>query len=100
MEEFIKAITFLSKFVDKNCAYPISCDHDVLYVLCVNFDNMTADDVRELDKLGFRVGHDDDYGNKTLKETVLTTITDEQWQRIKGLGILTNCVHSFQWGSC
>ena len=32
MEEFIKAITFLSKFVDKNRKFPISCEHDVLYV--------------------------------------------------------------------
>lgn len=99
MEEFIKAIMFLAKFVDKNCKYPISCKDHVLYVLCVNFDNMTADDVRKLDELGFAVGHEDDYGEKTLQETVLSTITDKQWQRIKGLGILTNCVHSFKWGS-
>lgn len=29
-----------------------------------------------------------------------TPITDEQWQKIKDLGILTGCVHSFRWGSC
>lgn len=100
MEEFIKAITFLSKFIDKNRKYPISCEHDVLYVWGVNFDNMTAEDVRKLDELGFGVGHDDDYGSETLQETAWTTITDEQWQKIKDLGILTDCVHSFRFGSC
>jgi len=100
MEEFIKAITFLSKFIDRNRKYPISCEHDVLYVYGVNFDNMTAEDVRKLDELGFGVGHDDDYCSEALKETAWTTVTDEQWQKIKGLGILTGCVHSFRWGSC
>lgn len=100
MEEFIKAITFLSKFVDKNRKFPISCEHDVLNIWGVNFDNMTADDVRTLVELGFGVGQDDDYDSETLQETEWTTITDEQWQKIKDLGILTDCVHSFKWGSC
>lgn len=100
MEEFIKALSFLSQFVDKTKKYPVHCGHEVLYIYGVQFDSMTAEDVRKLDELGFGVGHDDDYSSETLQETVWTTITDEQWQKIKGLGILTGCVHSFKWGSC
>lgn len=100
MEEFIKALVFLSKFVDKQKKYPVHCEYEVLYVYGVRFDSMTADDVRKLDELGFGVGHDDDYVSEALQETSWTNITDEQWQKIKDLGILTDCVHSFKWGSC
>ena len=95
MEEFIKAITFLSKFIDKNRKYPISCEHDVLYVWGVNFDNMTADDVRTLDGLGFAIGSDDDF-DESLN---LASISDAEWQKIKTSGV-SKCVHSYLWGSC
>lgn len=95
MEEFIKAITFLSKFVDKNRMYPISCEHDVLNIWGVNFDIMTADDVHELNKLGFEMG----LGNDIDKSPNWASITEDEWQKIKMSGI-SRCVHSYLWGSC
>lgn len=95
MEEFIKAITFLSKFIDRNLKFPISCEHDVLYVWGVKFDNMTADDVRTLDSFGFGIGSDDDFDETPN----WTSISEAQWQEIKTSGV-SNCVHSYMWGSC
>ena len=97
MEEFIKAKTFLSKFVDKNRKYPISCEHDVLNIWGVNFDNMTADDVRKLSELGFEMGLGDDF--ETNETPNWASISDAEWQKIKTSGI-TECVHSYLWGSC
>jgi len=95
MDEFIKAITFLSKFVDKNRKFPISCEHDVLNIWGVNFDNMTANDVRTLDGLGFEIGLDDDFDESPN----WASISEAEWQKIKTSGV-TNCVHSYLWGSC
>lgn len=94
MEEFIKAITFLSKFVDKNRKYPINCEHDVLYVWGVNFDNMTADDVRTLDGFGFAIGSSGDFDETPN----WASISEAEWQKIKTSA--TKCVHSYLWGSC
>lgn len=95
MEEFIKAITFLSKFVDKNRKFPISCEHDVFNVWGVNFDNMTAYDVRKLSELGFEMG----LGNDFDEPPNWASISEAEWQEIKTSGI-SNCVHSYLWGSC
>lgn len=95
MEDFIQAITFLSKFIDKKYKYPIDCEHDVLYVYGVIFDNMTANDVQTLDALGFSIGSEDDFDETPN----WTDISEAEWQKIKTSDI-DNCVHSYVWGSC
>ena len=92
MEDLIKALQILLPYVDEyGKQYPTTCEHDVLYVNCLDLTNMEASTVRELAKLGFMPGlGDDDYD--TVKDALgedfamsgdYENITDEQWALIK-----------------
>lgn len=53
MEELIKALQILSKYVEGyNQNYPTHCEHDELQVI-VNPEKVSEDDKEELVKLGF-----------------------------------------------
>lgn len=53
MENLIKALTIISKYLEGyHKDYPTSCEHDVFYVH-VNYENISQEDLIELNKLGF-----------------------------------------------
>lgn len=54
MEELIKALTILGKYLDDDQKErPISCEHDVMFVQ-VDYTKISQDDLNELEKYGFR----------------------------------------------
>nr|DAM30779.1 MAG TPA: hypothetical protein [Caudoviricetes sp.] len=50
MEDLIKALQIFLKY--GNPVYPTNCSHDELYV-DINPENVSEDDIKALDKLGF-----------------------------------------------
>lgn len=51
MENLIKALSIFLKY--GNPDYPTHCEHDVLYVLCEEYSNISEEDKAELIELGF-----------------------------------------------
>lgn len=52
MEDLIKALQIFAKYApnEKN---PTTCEHDMLFVNCVRPDDISHEDLYELNKLGF-----------------------------------------------
>lgn len=107
MKDLIEALTILLKYMaDPDNHYPTACEHDVLYVWGVDIAKVPVEDVRKLDELGFIPGFDDcDY--ETIEETLghdfaitgsFKEMTAEQWDSVKER--LSDCFHSFKYGSC
>lgn len=55
MDDLIEALTILSKYLDKKgCRLPTRCEHDVLLIdPVVNTDNVSLEDQKRLEDLGF-----------------------------------------------
>lgn len=51
MNDLIKALLIFSKYTQEE--YPTSCTHDTLYICGVDKDNVSEEDIEELDNLGF-----------------------------------------------
>tara|TARA_R110002020_G_scaffold206854_1_gene412251 strand:- start:1 stop:207 length:207 start_codon:yes stop_codon:yes gene_type:complete len=51
MEDLIKALQILLKYGNPN--YPTWCEHDVLHICDIESEKVSAEDIAELDKLGF-----------------------------------------------
>lgn len=107
MEDLIKALTILKKYLkDRYDKYPTLCEHDILYVCGIDLPKIPVEEVRLLDELGFIPGLDNgDYNfiEETLGYDFAITgnfkeITSEQWDMIKNS--LSDCFHSFRFGSC
>jgi hypothetical protein len=94
MEELIKALTILSKYMESDYArnFPTSCEHDVLYVCGVDLKKMDASVVKELVELGFNPGSDYD------TNYYWDNFTQEDWEN--RWPNLTTCFHSYKYGSC
>lgn len=58
MSDLIKALTIFQKY--KDLQWPTHCEHDVLYIMGVTQDEVSDDDKRELESLGFIWGGSDD----------------------------------------
>jgi hypothetical protein len=58
MDDLIKALHIFRKYTDKK--YPTGCEHDVLYVY-VDPADVSDEDIKELDKLGFYINDDIGY---------------------------------------
>lgn len=58
MQDLIRALTILSKYTAEK--WPTHCEHDVMYVM-VDPANVTAEDVAELERLGFEADRDEDH---------------------------------------
>lgn len=105
MEDLIKALQILLPYTDEyGKKYPTTCEHDVLYVNCLDLTNMEASTVRELAKLGFDPGLDYDYdtiesalGHDFAINGDYENITDEQWALIKN--DIYGAFHSYRFGS-
>ena len=60
MEDLIKALNILLKY--GNPAYPTHCEHDTLYICGIEPGDVSEEDKRALDKLGFFVSEEPDDG--------------------------------------
>lgn len=58
MEDLIKGLQIFLKY--GNPEWPTYCSHDTLHITQISPDQVSADDVEELDKLGFFVDEDED----------------------------------------
>lgn len=107
MKELIEALQAIWPFMNKpDTKWPTSCEHDMMYVCDINFDDMSGATVRKIASLGFNPG-DGDYDFRIIENILghdfaiggdYTKITDEQWESIKHE--ITNCFSSYHFGSC
>lgn len=51
MEDLIKALTIFLKY--KNRYSPTHCEHDMLHVVDITYDEVSDEDKKELERLGF-----------------------------------------------
>ena len=52
MKDLIAALQIFAKYApDERC--PTHCEHDVMYVTCVEYDAVSDEDKERLEKLGF-----------------------------------------------
>lgn len=94
MEELIKALTILLSYMkeDYHRDFPTHCEHDVLYVCGVDLERMDVDTVQKLIDLGFNPGSDSD------TDYYWDEFTQEEWEIRRE--DLTDCFHSYKYGSC
>jgi hypothetical protein len=94
MEELIKALTILSKYMkdDYHRKFPTHCKNGVLYVCGVDLKKMNASVVSELVELGFTPGSDDD------TNYYWDNFTQDDWEN--RWPFLADCFHSYKYGSC
>lgn len=68
MHYLIKALTILSKYLSEdNISYPTHCEHDVLMVPNVKPEDVSEEDLKELEKLGFEPDKDLGYGFSSFR---------------------------------
>lgn len=60
MKELIEALNIFAKYTD--AAYPFHCEHDVLYVPVVDYDEVSDEDKARLEELGFEENTESDQG--------------------------------------
>ena len=53
MKDLIEALTILAKYMDPEERWPTHCEHDVLYVCHVEPEDVSEEDMKRLDELGF-----------------------------------------------
>ena len=58
MEKLIEAFQIFLKY--KNETYPTHCEHDVMYIAGITEDEVSPEDIKLLDELGFIWSEDDD----------------------------------------
>ena len=56
MKNLIAALTILLKY--GNPDHPTHCEHDVLYVCGINPDDVSEEDIKKLDELGFFINEE------------------------------------------
>jgi hypothetical protein len=56
MKDLIEALTIFLKYKDEE--RPTHCEHDVLYIMGVEEDEVSEEDKKRLDELGFHFGDD------------------------------------------
>ena len=56
MKKLIEALQILIKYGDYN--WPTHCEHDVLYIVGINPDDVTEEDKNKLHELGFLIGEE------------------------------------------
>lgn len=53
MKDLIEALTILAKYMDPEQKWPTACEHDVLHVCGVEPEDVSEEDMKRLDELGF-----------------------------------------------
>jgi hypothetical protein len=57
MKELIEALQIFLKYKDEK--YPTSCEHDILFIAGITKDEVSEEDQKRLNELGFLWGTDD-----------------------------------------
>lgn len=58
MEDLIKALKIFLKYGNER--WPTHCEHDTLYIIGINPENVSEEDKEELDRLGFFINEEED----------------------------------------
>ena len=58
MKDLIEALTILAKYMDPDEKWPTHCEHDVLYVCNIEPEDVSKEDKKRLDELGFSPDYD------------------------------------------
>ena len=58
MKDLIEALQIFLKYT--NTRYPTYCDHDVMYIMDVKPTDVSDDDIKRLNELGFLIDETDD----------------------------------------
>ena len=58
MEKLIKALQIFLKY--GNPDFPTHCEHDCLWICGINPEDVSKEDIEELDELGFYIDEDDE----------------------------------------
>ena len=53
MKDLIEALTILAKYMDLEEKWPTHCEHDVLYVCHIEPEDVSEEDTKRLEVLGF-----------------------------------------------
>ena len=53
MKDLIEALIILAKYMDSEQKWPTHCEHDVLYVCHIDEEDVSEEDTKRLDELGF-----------------------------------------------
>lgn len=53
MKDLIEALTILAKYMDPEQKWPTYGEHDVLYVCHIESEDVSEEDTKRLDELGF-----------------------------------------------
>ncbi len=53
MKDLIEALTILAKYMDPEEKWPTSCMRGVLYVYGIEVEDVSEEDIKKLDELGF-----------------------------------------------
>lgn len=53
MKDLIEALTILAKYMDPEEQWPTACEHDVLHVCGIEPEDVSEEDMKRLDELGF-----------------------------------------------
>lgn len=61
MQKLIEALQIFLKY--GNPEYPTHCEHDVLIICGISPDDVSEEDKRKLDELGFHVDTSNEYGD-------------------------------------
>ena len=56
MDALIEALTILRNYTDN--FRPTHCEHDILYIPCVNVNEVTPEDLKRLEELNFEPDED------------------------------------------
>jgi hypothetical protein len=63
MSDLIKALQIMLKYGNPN--WPTHCEHDVMYICGIDPNDVSEEDIEQLDELGFHV--DDEFGEDQFK---------------------------------
>lgn len=56
MKDLIEALRIFLKYKNSDC--PTHCEHDVMYIMDIDPDEVSHEDKKRLDELGFFVGNE------------------------------------------
>jgi hypothetical protein len=51
LTDLIEALQIMNKYGDSE--YPIQCEHDVMYICGIEVEDISKEDLKELEQLGF-----------------------------------------------
>jgi hypothetical protein len=55
VDDLIKALQILRKYLKEDIRNPTFCEHDILTIVGINPDDVSPEDTAELDRLGFHI---------------------------------------------